>query len=152
MIFADQGYLFWHRIATWYSNILPPLLSKWTTKEPMLHWLHRLQATMRATFVNLRHIFPTPLIHCHNLMDDRLKKGNLLLCLSFVQYDFSLRRSGEANFIPPLMWNRLHEDLTSRVVCKFQLIGMRMWTIKGPLLNYSAITPKERKTWHQPLH
>ena len=52
-----------------------------------------------------------PLIHCHCLMYDRLEKGSLFLCLSFLPDNVSLRGSGGRNFIPPFMWNQLLEGL-----------------------------------------
>lgn len=93
------------------SNILSPLLSERTFEEPMLHWLHRLQATVMTTFVNLCHDFPTPIIHHHCLMDNWPKKGNLILCLSFVPNDIPPRKNGGGDFTLPLMRNQLLKDL-----------------------------------------
>jgi hypothetical protein len=53
------------------GRILPPLLSEWTTIEPTFNRLHRMWATMRATFVNLLRDFTMPLVNRHCLVDDQ---------------------------------------------------------------------------------
>jgi hypothetical protein len=64
----------------------------------MLHQLHQLRVTVRATFVNLHQDFTTPLSNYHNLMDDQRKKGRLFLCLSFVPNDIPLRGKWRVGF------------------------------------------------------
>ena len=74
------------------DHVLPPLLSQWTTKEPMFQWIHHRRATMRATLVNLCWYFTMPFINRDSLVSDRPGESRLFCALALCQIIF---HSGE---------------------------------------------------------
>jgi hypothetical protein len=75
--------------------------SKQTIEEFVLHWLHQLQGTMRATVIIFHRNLSMSLFHCHcsYLVDNWPKKSCFFLRLMLVPNDVPTWRGMRKNFI-----------------------------------------------------
>ena len=71
--------------------------------KSMLHWLHILWATMKATLINLGQDSSMQFVHCECRLKNRPKEGSFLLQFVLMPNDVPPQRGRERNFIVPFI-------------------------------------------------